>query len=287
MAALAMLALAGPVALGAGQSVALPLRSERGAPTDLEIRGMIAGQEPGGNRYARWSDLMALPTARLRISDEFRPGVQEVTVLFLSDLLSALPLSKGADVVFATCNDQYASVYRFDFIGRYRPFLVLEIDGLGPDRWPLTGMTYNPGPYAILVSPTVVPEAARLLDLAHKKPWGVVGIEVGRFSDAFKDIYTGKWGTLSTRAAEGREIWINSCASCHQGPGSTFGGSKSGQPFALLEAVAAGNPAFLKTYVRNPVSLNPAAKMEPHPYYSDPQLDAIIAFILAEGSHQN
>jgi len=248
---------------------------------------MIAGSAGDGVFYARWADLRALPVEKIWVTDEFRPGSQELTVLFLSDLLVALPVTKGADVVLATCNDQYASVYRFDFIAQYRPFLVLEIDGKGPDQWPLPGMANDPGPYAILVSPVVVPDAANLLDLSHKKPWGVVAIETRRFSEAFQGVYVGRWATLSRRASEGRDIWINSCASCHPGPNSTFGGVKSGQPFAVLEALAAGNPAFVKGYVRDPKSLNPNAKMEPHAYYSDAQLNALIAFILAEGPYAN
>jgi cytochrome c1 len=127
-----------------------------------------------------------------------------------------------------------------------------------------------------------VPDAARLLDLSHKKPWGVVAIEFGRYADEFRGVFVGRWAALSLRAREGRNIWINSCASCHAGPGSTFGGVKSGQPFAALEAVAAGNQEFLKGYVRNPQALNPSAKMEAHPHYSDAQLNALVAFILAE-----
>ena len=236
----------------------------------------------GAVRYLRWADLRALSVGKLKVPDEFGPGTQELTVLFLGDLLDALPLEPGADVVLATCSDQYASVYRRDFIARYRPFLVLEIDGVGPDRWPPPGMAFSPGPYPILVSATVVPDAARLLDLGHKKPWGVVAIDLETYSDAFHDAFSGRWAALSSHADHGREIWINSCARCHPGPGSTFGGTKSGQPFAVLQAVAVGDPHLLMTYVRNPTSINPNAKMEPHPHYSDDQLKDLIAFILAD-----
>jgi hypothetical protein len=204
-----------------------------------------------------------------------------VTALFLADLLRALPVPPGDDVVLAECTDHYAAVYRLDFIEKYRPFLVLEIDGLRPERWPPPGDSFNPAPYAILVAPAVAPGVATLLDPGHKKPLGVVSLRLARFAEVFHDAYSGRWASLPPAGVQGREIWINSCASCHPGPGTTFGGTKSGMPFELPAAIAAADPSLFKRYVRNPQGVNPAAKMEPHPHYSDAQLDALIAFICA------
>ena len=87
---------------------------------------------------------------------------------------------------------------------------------------------------------------------------------------------------LSERAAAGREIWINACDSCHLGPGRIFSGNQSRQAFAVLSAIARGDPALFRKYVRDPKSVISTAKMEPHPHYSDAQLDSIIAFVEAE-----
>jgi len=275
LAAAALLGPAPPVAR------ALELRPDRGSPLDLAVTGRLAGVPPGETRYVRWSDLRALPVGRLRLRDEFVPGEQEVTVVYLEDLWRALPRSAGADVLLAVCNDGYASVYRETFLARYRPFLVLEINGQGPERWPPPGLAFNPGPYAISVSPAVVPAVASLLDANHKKPWGVITLEVASFAERFHDAYAGAWGRLGAQAAQGREIWINSCASCHAGPGATFGGSKSGQAFPTLAALAAVNAPFFRHYVRHPQELVATAKMEGHPHYTDAQLDALLAFITA------
>ncbi len=269
------------VATGFGTST-LPLYATRVGPTDLVVAGALAGVAAGESRYVRWADLRGLPTHILKLTGEFVPGEQEVTVVFLSDVWHALPVDPQADTVLATCGDGYASVYRADFIARCRPFLVLEINGQGPEHWPPPGLKFNPAPYVISVAPSVAPAVAQVLDVGHKKPWGVSAIEIARFADRFRGTFTGRWASISARAAEGRDIWVNSCASCHPGPAGIFGGTKSGQPFPVIAAIAGYDPGLFRRYVRAPKSENPSAKMEPHPHYTDAQLDALIAFISAE-----
>ena len=175
----------------------LPLYAERGGTFDLAITGKLRDVPFGQTRYLRWDDLRKLPTQTLSLTGEFVPGEQKVTVVFLADFLKALPLSEGADTVLATCTDGYASVYKADFISKYRPFIILEINGEGPERWPPAGLTYNPGPYVISFSPQLVPAEPPFLDAEHKKPWGVAGIEIADFSERFKNVYRGKWALLS------------------------------------------------------------------------------------------
>jgi hypothetical protein len=265
----------------AGQAGALELHAERSSPFDLALKGRLIGVPAGGERYARWSALRALPTAKLPVTGEFTKGPQVLTVVFLSDLLAALPLSAGADCVLATCGDGYAGIFNSGFISKYRPFLVLEIDGKGPSDWPPPGLAYNPGPYAITVSESVAPAASTFLDIEHKKPWNVTTIEVANFADRFGGIYSGKFASLGPAGRAGREIWLNSCASCHAGPGGTFGGTKADRPFQVIAAYAVFDRAFFMKYVRDPKSLVASAKMEAHPHYTDVQLSDLIEFIAA------
>lgn len=261
---------------------ALELHRERAAPTDLAITGKLAGVAKGETRYVRWADLRALPTTKLKLNGEFVKGEQEVTALWLADLWAALPRAAGADTLLATCKDGYASVYRTAFIQTYRPVVVLEIEGRGPEQWPPPGLKFNPGPYVIIVATGIVPAVATLLDAGHKKPWGTTTLEVATYAERYHAAYHGKWAALSSRAEAGREIWINSCASCHRGPGTTFGGTKSDRPFEVLAAHAGYNAAYFKKYVRDPKSVMPGAEMEAHPHYTDEQLAELIAFITAE-----
>jgi cytochrome c2 len=260
---------------------ALELHPGRGSAFDLQVSGRLAGVPAGGTRYVSWADLRKLPVARLSLPNEFVPGTQVVTAVFLDDLWRALPCGAGSDVLLATCDDGYASVFTREFIGRYRPFLVLEINGRGPDRWPLPGWAFNPGPYVILISSTVVPGADGILDASHKKPWGVVRIEIASQAERFRDITSGPWAALSPRGRAGREIWINSCASCHRGPGGTFGGSKSRQSFLALQSLAVLHPGVFKAYIRDPRAVVPGATMPAHGRYTDQQLEDIVAFVTA------
>ncbi len=262
---------------------ALELHATRSAPTDLAITGLVADAPADSTRYVRWRDLTTLPSKKLKLSGEFVPGEQEVTVVFLSDLWAALPVSPQADTLLATCADLYAAVYRTDFIKAYRPFLILAINGQGPEKWPPPGLTFNPGPYVISVADQVVPAVAQLLDASHKRPWGVTTLEVARYATRFDGFLSGRWANLSPAAVAGRELWINSCTSCHQGPPGTFGGTKSDRPFDIIAAHAAQNAVYFRRYIRAPQDFVATAKMQAHPHYTDSQLDELIAFVTADG----
>ncbi len=267
-------------ALAARQpACALELHSERSSPYDLALTGSVAGLSAGETRYARWADIRALPTAELNVDGEFVKGPEVLTVVFLGDLWKALPVAPGADTVLATCGDGYASVFTADFISKYRPFLVLEIDGKGPEKWPPPGLDYNPGPYVVTVSAELVPAVARFRDVEHKKPWGVTTLEIASFAERFRSVYGGKWASVSSSVRDGREIWVNSCASCHEGPSGIFGGTKAARPFPVIAAYAGYDRAFFEKYVRDPRSLVPCAKMEPHPHYTDAEMSGLVAFI--------
>jgi cytochrome c2 len=261
---------------------ALDLHAARSSPLDLALTGRIPGIAAGGTRYARWADLRALPTTRLSIDGEFVPGPQVLTVVFLADLWKALSPGPGADTLLATCSDGYTSVFTTGFIARYQPFLVLEINGRGPADWPPAGLKFNPGPYVITVSAGLVPGVAGYPDVEHKKPWGVTTLEAASYADRYRGAYSGKWASLSPAAEKGRETWINSCASCHRGPEGTFGGTKADPPFQVVAAFARYDRGFFMKYVRDPKSLVPSAKMEPHPRYTDAELSDLIEFITAD-----
>jgi hypothetical protein len=257
----------------------LALLPGRGAPTDLPVSGQLQGAPAGTPLHVARADLAALPTTDVDVTGEFGTKARVAKVVLLEELLKALPLSPGADLVLADCKDGYMGVYPLDFIRRYHPFLILQLDGIGPEGWPPPGLQYDPGPYVAYVSEQLAPGVGAFRDVEHKKPWGVVDLRVTSRAEAFGGFYAGRWADAPVPVAAGREIWIHSCASCHPGPDGVAGGTKSGMPFAVLVAVAGGDPKFLMQYVRNPASLVPAAKMEPHPRYTDAELGDLIAFL--------
>lgn len=264
----------------AASASTLELHPERASPFDLAIKGSLKGVPPGETRYLRRADLETLPSRELTLTGEFVPGEQSVTIILLDDLLSRLPRTAEADTVIATCTDGYASVYTKEFIAGQKPFVVLRINGQGPDHWPPPGLKFNPGPYVISVADQLAPGVSALLDIGHKRPWGVDTVEIANYASRFTPLLSTPATPLSPLATEGRTLWVDSCFSCHEAPGSEkLGGTKAARPLPILALHATYNPAYFKTYVRTPTSLNPAAKMEPHPHYTEGQLDALIAFL--------
>ncbi|WP_324726113.1 c-type cytochrome [Actomonas aquatica] len=260
----------------------LTLSTESSSPYDLAILGGLDGVPAGETRYVSWDEVAGLPTTTLELTGEFVPGKQEVTVVFVEDLWKVLPVAAEADTLLAWCTDDYFSIYPPEFIAKQKPFVVVKINGDGPDKWPPEGLSFNPGPYVISVADEVVPGTRAILDVGHKRPWGVDKIKFVNEDEALAPAFAGEWSDVSELAAAGRTIWVNSCSSCHPGPGGLVGGNKSQRPFPVLQAHAKYNTDYFRKYVRDPKSLVPSATMEPHPHYTDAQLDALVAFISAE-----
>jgi cytochrome c2 len=122
------------------------------------------------------------------------------------------------------------------------------------------------------------------MDIEHKKPWAVTTIEVASHSDKFKGFYSGKWASLSPSAQAGRQIWVNSCASCHAGPRGHVRRHEGGAALPGAGRLCRLRPGlFSEKYVRDPKSLVASAKMEAHPHYTDANFADLIAFITADG----
>lgn len=261
----------------------LMLNYAASGPGDLAVSGRLRGLRVGEKRYIPYADLAALPAVKLKLVGEYLPGEQEVSALFLTQVWNRLPREADADTLLAFCKDGYVSIYPRTFLSAYRPFLAMQINGRKPDQWPVPGAKSNPGPYAITVAESVAPAAMGMLDLGHKKPWGVTELMAVNQRELFRIFYEGPWVVLSPRAQQGREIWIHSCFSCHTGPEESLGGTKSGRPFEVIAAHAGYNKAYFKRYVRDPQAMLPGATMEKHAHYTDEQLEALIAFLIAEG----
>jgi len=257
----------------------LQLHEKKESPYDLALKGRLVGLAPGETRYLKWAELRELPNRKIVLEGEFVPGKQEVTAVMLSDILAMLPREAQADSLIATCTDGYASIYNEAFLTKYKPFLVLEINGKGPEQWPPEGLKFNPGPYVISITEVIVPEAKTLLDAGHKRPWGVDTLEFVNYADRFAGFYKGALANPSDVIKEGRELWVNSCFSCHNQPEKNLGGTKAAWPMQIVATHATHNAAYFRDYVRNPTKLNPMAKMEPHPHYTDAQLNALIEFL--------
>lgn len=261
---------------------AVELHQARASPTDLEVTGLLRGVAAGERRWVRWEDIRRLPSRTIESDGEFLKGRQVLRVVLLEDLLARLPLAPGFDTVVAVCSDGYAAAFDAQFRQAWKPFIVVEINGTGPNAWPLPGMPSDPGPYIVSVSDAVTPGVSGLLDVPHKQPWGTTELHFVREADAFRSLHEGDWRALSASAERGRTLWVNSCFSCHTGPADATGGTRSGRPFVVLQALARHAPDHFAAYVRNPRAFAPEARMTPHAHYTDAQMADIIDFVIAK-----
>ena len=258
----------------------LTLYPQRAEPLDLAISGELEGLAPGQVAYLRAKDLRALPSKTLAADNRYFPGPNTLTIIPLEELWAALPRRSTADTLLAGCADGYMSVFDQAFVGNYHPFLVVAINGKPLDKILEQGVAFDGGPYIIDVSESLAPGVSTYLDIGHKEPWGVNSLNVVAHSVYFSSLYPPKTTTPSDPVVDqGRNIWINSCNSCHQGPDQRIGGTKAGFPLAVLQAQALYNQAYFRLYIRDPRKASPSSKMEPHPHYTDAQLDALTAFL--------
>ena len=201
-----------------------------------------------------------------------------VKVVRMATFWEAVDPEGAADVMTAYCKDKYFSVYTRDFVETYNPFIIYEVDGNTPSAW--TDGLENASPF--FISCAFEEGTPPYLDKGHKQPWGVESVTFGKYDELFSVFYEAGFADLSEPAHTGRKIWINSCASCHQGPSDGIGGHKAVRPWEVLAVHARHNESYFINYTRDPKSINPAGLMEPHPQYSDEQMAALVAFLTTE-----
>lgn len=262
---------------------ALDLAETREKPDDLAISGDFAALPARATRYVRHDDLLVLPEVRT-ITEEpaKRMGQHECTVLFTDDLLKHLPLKPGADCLLLRCADKWESIYRSAFVKLWNPYILLRMDGKSLD-----GVTLPPpydkmklAPYYTNVSGALFP-GFQHTDYNNVNPTQVVEIVAANYDAYMKPWFSGKYAGLDLQAAAGREIFLNNCASCHQGPGGAVGGHVSTRPWEILTTHATYNKPYFIDYVRNPQKYIPGVAMPKHESYTPDTFDKLMAFLSA------
>lgn len=262
---------------------ALELAEARTKPDDLAVSGGFAPLPEGATRYVHHDELLALPEVKT-ITEEPSKGMgqHECTVLFMSDFVKHLPLKPGADCMLLRCADRWESIYQADFIKRWDPYILLKMDGKSLD-----GVTLPPpfdkeklSPYYTNVSLTRFP-GFKYTDYNNVDPTQVIEIVATDYDAYLKPWFSGKYAEMSAPAVAGRTIFLNNCASCHQGPGGTVGGHVSTRPWEVLTAHATYNQKYFVDYVRNPQKYLPDVVMPKHESFTPEMFDKLIAFLSA------
>lgn len=205
-------------------------------------------------------------------------------VIPLTALWNYLEL-ESSPAVLASSYDGYFSVMKPDFIDKYAPYLLLTFDDY-PEGKLQVGKSPDLGPFYLTFAAEVEKGSPELLDPDNKRPYGVNWIRIGSYEDLMEPLYSGSLSDLGKKESVGRDIYTNNCMSCHAFGETGLGGTFSNRTTTILAIHASYNMSYFKDMVKEPGKLIPDVLMPANPHYSDEQIEAVAAFILAANSNE-
>jgi hypothetical protein len=164
-----------------GPEQRLVLQTTRRAPSDLEVGGSLQGVPQGETRFVSYKSLLSLPQENYTVADDTNFGkTVHISGISLEKLPGWLGAQNGATMVIAICDDKYAAHYPASYVHAHHPLLVLKVNGLEPDHWPLSVDRLPMAPY--MVSHPSFKPSFRVLshDDEAQVPWGVVRLDLRR-----------------------------------------------------------------------------------------------------------
>jgi cytochrome c2 len=277
MARALLLVIAALAAVLPATEVSSLLHSERSSPGDLEVGGEIAHLPEGSTRFIRYEDLLALPQETYTVTDDTDlPPNTEISGVPLESLERILGKSPHNPLIVAICYDHYRTNYPGDYLAQHHPLLVLRINGKLRDQWPKSPSGDALGPY--LISHPVFKPAFKILSHEDEPqiPYGVTRIEFRQESQVFGAIRPhGHWPAKS-QVQQGYLIARQDCFRCHNM--GAEGGTMAGRTWEDLANSAWDDGPTFRDIIHNPQSVNPGAKMPPHPQYDFGTLDALTSY---------
>jgi mono/diheme cytochrome c family protein len=217
-----------------------------------------------------------LPVDEVEAQVWTNPGIpSRLEIVYLADLMKALGLGDEIDFVLADCVDGFQANYTRDQIEAHRPYLILTIEGAGPEEWAYQNGLLRYGPHYLRIA-----EPGQLLDPESKMPFGVTRLRFARFAAMAAEFYESPWEDLEDTAARGREIYMNACVNCHAlDQRSSFGGEKSSSLLRTLAIQAESQQAYFKGVVRHPARILGSQDMTAFPHYTEAEFEALFAFL--------
>lgn len=204
---------------------------------------------------------------------ETEDAEHQMTIVYLSDFINAYIKDDRLDFWIMNCGDKYQSNYDPEILGTVRPFFILTIDGKPLTDWLLSeGHPEEWGPHIVNIK-----SHEGLLDPPHKNPWGVTEM----IATSKERAYHG-WGDnlKDEDALAGKQIFKNSCASCHDTGNGIMGGNVSTRTIQTLAAFAQNSEAYFRRMLIAPKETNPLAeKMPSYSHYTDKQVSELLAFM--------
>lgn len=250
------------------------LHRSRHAASDLEIGGSLEGVPQGETRFVSYEDLLRLPQVSYVVSDDPNFGkTVKISGVELEQLPALLGAKKGASMVIAIADDEYAAHYPAAYVRAHHPILVLKVNGKDPADWPVGVDGVPMGPY--MVSHASFAPSFRVL--AHgdeaQVPWGVVRLDVRQESEVYAPIEPREAAANDPVVQQGYAIARQNCFRCHSRSGE--GGLKSNRSWEDVAFKAKADPKYFDAYVLNPQKLNPHSQMASSPEYDSATLQAL------------
>ena len=252
----------------------LAFATSRHAPSDLEIGGSLQGVPQGETRFVSYTSLLSLPQETYTVTDDTNFGrTMQISGVSLANLPGWLGAQASATMVIALCDDKYAAHYPASYVAAHHPLLVLKVNGLAPDHWPLGVDRLPMGPY--MVSHPSFRPSFRILshDDEVQVPWGVVRLDLLNEQAVYAPIEPPAAAAANPVVQQGYTIARQNCFRCHSRSGE--GGQKSTLLWHDLAHEAITNPTLFNAYVRKPKQFNPQSQMAASPQYDDATLAAL------------
>ena len=197
----------------------------------------------------------------------------DMTIVYLKDFLDTFIEDKTLDFWIMNCGDKYQSNYYPEILESSKPFFILTIDQKPLAQWlNEKGHPKEWGPHIVNIQNT-----DGLLDPPHKNPWGVIEMILTTKAKALEN-----WGDSANSAAtkSGRDIFLNSCASCHDTGNGILGGKVSTRNLQMLAVFAKATEDYFRKLLDSPKETNPLAeKMPSYKHYTETQVSDLIEFL--------
>ncbi|MDA0349685.1 MAG: ABC transporter substrate-binding protein [Verrucomicrobia bacterium] len=197
----------------------------------------------------------------------------DMTIVYLKDFLDTFIEDTTLNFWIMNCGDKYQSNFYPEILESSKPFFILTIDQKPLAQWLKDqGHPKEWGPHIVNIQNT-----DGLLDPPHKNPWGVIEMILTTKTQAF-----GNWGASKNSESinSGRDIFQNSCASCHDTGNGILGGKVSTRNLQMLAVFAKNTEVYFRKLLDSPKETNPLAeKMPSYKHYSEKQVNDLIAFL--------
>lgn len=265
------------------KDVPSPFHRQRLAASDLEVSGMVTAIPHGESRFVSRDFLLSLPQVTVKIERHedlplvTREGVT-VTGIYLDVLAKQLGALPESSAIEAICTDGYAAAFPAGYTRTHRPIFVLTVDGLSAHDWAVKNHTYDAGPYFVAYEHFVPAFQVLSHDERALEP---DQLEKLLFSTK-EELYGGIEPKVAAPIAfdspvnSGYRIARQNCFRCHNA--GEYGGTQAGKSWATLGKIAKERPEFFADWVRDPLAIDPQAKMPPNPAYDKATLTALTKY---------